>query len=732
MMFPKKIFLFFVLMFYLVISHASTEAGKNSAVLLNTDIYPYEISVDGEQILPQIFFFNTDIGKDTYLKPQMEMARKAGIHIYSFPLRVPMKYPTNEPNYQVGEKLLNKFIAIDQDAMFIVRLAIGPNGYWKEFYKKNEQNKNEYFTYYDGSKSNYVSFASNYFYEPTSEQLRKIVAYYEKKYGKHILAYHVAPDLSEMFDTSYRRKGPDYSIPNMQKFREYLKKKYINIDALRKAWGNNQVDFQNASLPQPPSTRFPMRTVQDKCINVFYKPVQEQAWVDYSQFYSELISDHVIRWCEIVKEVTGGKKLTVAFYGYLFSLPGSFSGHLNLSEILQNQNVDIVCSPISYSDRMAGGAGSFMAPVDSVILHKKLWINEDDTRTYAVDRKMLKDRRFVIDGKEETLGIIDRNLANILAHGCGIWWMDLHACGMFNSQSVWELIAKRKKLFENSTQPKKNYSASVQLIVDEKSKFYFADDFAFQRNVLHKIQSSLKMTSATVEVYMLNDYLAGITPRADMVVFSSTFRMTSAQAAKLKARLEKDKSHCIWCFLPGYIGDDGKYSIDNVERLTGFKLMLVPGSISSCGISRDFKSLKWNTGPYELNLSERPVIMPSAYYKILAKYVSDGKASAAMRVKNGVYTFFIGSPGGDENLFRAMLKLSGIHLWTDKPALVQRNNKYLFIYTGKAGRISVNIPSGVSLKALDADIVEERYNRIELKLNETGSAWLRYLEDAKK
>lgn len=721
--------LLYTLIFLSGVSQAAIEPVENAIIRLDTSAYPYEFSVNGKKVLPQVFFFNTDIRNDTYLKPQVEMAKKAGIHIYSFPLQVPMKYPVNEPDYSRGEELLDKFIAIDPDARFIVRLVIGPNNYWKEFHKKNEQNASAYFTYYDGTTSSYVSFASKAFYDPTSEQLRKIVSYYEKKYGSHMLGYHVAPNLSEMFDTSYRRKGADYSEPNTEAFRTYLEKSYKNIGELRKAWGDKQVDFKNAKVPSPAENRFPMRTVQDRRINVFYKPVEERAWIDYSKFYSELISDHVIRWSRIVKEVTDGKKLTVAFYGYLFSLPGSFCGHFNLTEILQNQDIDVVCSPISYSARGTGGDGSFMAPVDSVILHKKLWINEDDTRTHVIDRKIYKNPGYEITANEgETLGVIDRNLASILAHGCGTWWMDLHACGTFNSQSIWDLIEKRHELFENSKQVEKNYAASVQLIVDEKSRFYIADDYGFQRNVLPKIQSSLRKTSATVEIYMLNDYLSGETPRADMVVFADTFKLTSAQATALKVRLAKDKSHCIWCFLPGYIGDNDKYSLKNVEELTGFNLKIRPGKISSQGIRGAFKQLQWNTGPYELDLYERPVVQPSAEYQIFAQYVSDGKASSAMRVQRGIYTFFLGSPGGDENLFRAMLKVAGVHLWTEKPAVVQRNNKYISLYTGKAENLSVNIPEGIEVQALDAEIVEERKNTIELKLNETGSAWLKYME----
>lgn len=118
-------------------------ANDRGSVRLNTDLFPYNFNVDGKATLPQMFFFNTDIGNHTYLRPQVEMAAKAGVHIYSFPLWVPMKYPTDEPDFAHPEKLLEKFIAVDPEAKFLVRLVLGPNWSWKEYREKSASNSGE-------------------------------------------------------------------------------------------------------------------------------------------------------------------------------------------------------------------------------------------------------------------------------------------------------------------------------------------------------------------------------------------------------------------------------------------------------------------------------------------------------------------------------------------------------------------------------------------------------------
>ncbi len=268
-------------------------------------MFPYRFNVDGKATLPQIFFFNTDKGDDTYLRPQVEMAARAGVHIYSFPLSVPMKHPTDEPNFAHAESLLEKFIAIDPEAKFLVRLVLGPNWSWKKYREQNASNAGEYTRYADGTTSNTVSFASEDFLEPTSIQLRKIVRHFENKYPERMLVYHVASGHSEFFDIGYRPKGPDYSVANTAAFRKYLRERYQDVEALRKAWGDDSVSFDNGVLPMPEKGRFPMRLVLDRRVRAFYRPVEERAWIDYSQFYSKLMSDHVIRWCRIVKDKTG-------------------------------------------------------------------------------------------------------------------------------------------------------------------------------------------------------------------------------------------------------------------------------------------------------------------------------------------------------------------------------------------------------------------------------------------
>jgi hypothetical protein len=423
-------------------------ANDKSFSKLNTGVFPYNFNVDGNATLPQIFFFNTDKGDYTYLRPQVEMAVKAGVHIYSFPLSVPMKYPTDEPNFAHAAHLLERFIAIDPQAKFLVRLVLGP---------------------------------------------------------------------------------------------------------------------------------------------------------------------------------------------------------------------------------------------------------------------------------------IDRNIANVLSHGAGIWWMDLGASGMFNSQDVWDLIDQRQRFFRKSTEAGKSYSANVQLIVDEESKTYLADDYSFDRSVLHNVLSALNRSSATVESYLFSDYVSGKTPTADLVVFANTFKMSAEQMTAVQTRLARDRSHRAWCFLPGYIDADGNYDTANVEELTGFAVYLRPGKVGTRGIYGNFEGVTWNAVANNLDLEERPVVGGEGC-TVIGQYTSDGLPSCAMKLSNGIYSFYLGSPGANAELFRRILKTAGVHMWTDQRAVVTRNNKYLFVYTGNEDELTLNVPEGIQLKTTRGEAVRTIANRVSLSMDKTGVQWFEYTE----
>ena len=346
--------------------------------------------INEKPVLPLIFWFN--VGTSTnYLKlfqdPQVKMAAQSGIHIYGLLIYFPRAADGISIDFAAAEKYLDTFIKIDPQAVFFLRAFPWPTPLWKDW---KEVPRSEMMIFDDGTTSApHISIASDYFARSFREETTRIVSHFESSpYAKRMLGYHLGGPEFEMFPPCYTEKGPDYSMASQRLFRKWLTDKYKTDEALGKAWGNPKVTLANAMIPRPEKGRFPMRGIGDGSpIKAFYSIPGEQDWVDYSDYYSDLVASRVIDWAQTVKKASGGRKLNMFCQGYIFEIGGSFSGHYALDKVLSCPEVDVLMSPVSYAVRQLGEPAGFMSPVDSVSARGKLWLSEDDMRTAFIDKK---------------------------------------------------------------------------------------------------------------------------------------------------------------------------------------------------------------------------------------------------------------------------------------------------------------------------------------------------------
>ena len=105
--------------------------------------------------------------------------------------------------------------------------------------------------------------------------------------------------------------------------------------------------------------------------------------------------------------------------------------------MLDCPDIDVLCSPISYFDRGIGGSAPAMTAAESVALAGKMWLFEDDTRTYLGSGEFPGN----YDGAKdlaETQTMLRRNVAQEATRNFATWWMDLGMTGWFNDPRMWE------------------------------------------------------------------------------------------------------------------------------------------------------------------------------------------------------------------------------------------------------------------------------------------------------
>ena len=113
--------------------------------------------------------------------------------------------------------------------------------------------------------------------------------------------------------TYYRRERLDYSSAMLKYFRDFLKKKYKSIKALRSAWNDKLVTFKNATIPSV-SQRRPQTTKAPRLSKYIYENMKKMRKVtDFNKCYSDVIGSLLNDMGAAIKKA-GSRRILVGAY----------------------------------------------------------------------------------------------------------------------------------------------------------------------------------------------------------------------------------------------------------------------------------------------------------------------------------------------------------------------------------------------------------------------------------
>jgi hypothetical protein len=157
------------------------------------------------------------------------------------------------------------------------------------------------------------------------------------RFGRHIFGWCLSGLHTEEFYhwacSTERLAG--YSAPTAEAFRQWLRRKYGSVSALRTAWGQEDVDFDTVHVP----TRQERLDIGD---GVFRRMDQRNVVVFYL-FWNELIPETIQYFAQAAKEADEGRHVVGAFYGYLYEFAGDPS-----SGIMPSRDSSRATSSISW------------------------------------------------------------------------------------------------------------------------------------------------------------------------------------------------------------------------------------------------------------------------------------------------------------------------------------------------------------------------------------------------
>ncbi len=655
-------------------SIVQTPAWPECSILSGSDGAP-AIVVNGQPLPPILFAGNNQFNRDEVLLEQLRLAAQAGTPF--FVIEYSLEWSRSDEEVL---ELISKFRAAHPKGYFFLRIWMNPNREWLN------QNPDERIQKSDGTITNFVAPASQKWLAEAGEQLRKrIELLLDSPHGEYFIG--AAPMHLNTAEWFYPEANDfmDYSPANLQGFRVWLKDKYGDTITLQQAWGDDSISLNTVEIPTPEQ-----RTATAPGMGLFRDPVLHRPAMDLQQYQSEKIVDAILYFARVIKDTTHRRALAGSFYGYLMEINNNgpralaHSGHLALGKLLESPDIDILMAPYSYFQRSLGEPGNLHLPADSVALHGKLLIVEEDTFTHMAmepaEGLIAPGWRERTHSANETLAIAQRNVANFLMHGAGVWFFDLLSDGRWNDPDFWQ----KTSLFHDMVYSLWNspyYTPEIVFVMDELSVHTLgANTYPLLNNSLSHWRAELSRVGAPVGYYLQSD-LMRLPSSTRLIILANAYKLSNEETQWLDAYVEAG-GVVLYTHAAGMI-NDSQFNTTQMTELSGMPVLQmknpVPVHLQVEGedVVHNIDNNSWEPGFY-IDLSEN--LQESSNIEILCRYAENDEISAAVRAHGEGRIAYTATPRLPVSALQRLCDLAGVHRFRDTPGMVGIVGAYLIVH----------------------------------------------------
>jgi len=457
------------------------------------------------------FAYMSYLGEKKYYK---EIAA-TGIHLYCFPaylgdsginagsgigpFRTSVWIGENKYDFSSITEDFKKIIESDPQAKIIIRFYLDPPLWWEKL------NADASCQLADGSTFRQC-FASEKWKKETGKAFEHCMNWLlNSPYSKHLVGIHVAAGRTEEW-LYHAQQRNDINPARIDAFRKWLRNKYKgDVIYLQKAWRDSFVSF---------NTAFP-GNINEVRTNRWRDPEREQNIIDTYQFHAEILEENIEYFCGIVKETSKRALLTGCFYGYHYYVTDPGAGHGALAKLLQCKDLDYLSSPNTYN-RVIGEDWPTMSAIQSIQMHGKLWLAENDTRTSITT--LLKEKAPEIappgqyesgvwlgpEDMETSVSFLWKNAGRMLTQGYGGWWFDMWG-GWFSDPKLLYVLGKTKDFYTSYPQDRgEKMQSQVCVISDEQLCFWDASYGNLTEQILSN-RYPLAKTGAPYDLFLRTD-----------------------------------------------------------------------------------------------------------------------------------------------------------------------------------------------------------------------------------
>jgi beta-galactosidase len=614
------------------------------------------------------------------LEAQVRMAAGARIDFVSFPIDMPWPAPGQPVNWSSVDNVCTQILAANPRALLLPRFGCDPPDWWRKAHPEADM------TWEDGSHQHHAVVASPLYRREAAARVAALVEHLEEKFGDHMAGYHpCGQNTGEWFyQDTWEKLLNGYAPADTNAWRAWLRDRYTTDAALQAAWHDPAATRDSAAIPTPAQRRAspngPLR-----------EPATEKQLIDFAAFQQQAMADLVCELAHAVRQSSHGRKLVVFFYGYVFEfgtirLGPATCGHYALRRVLDCPDIDMLCSPISYYDRGIGASAPAMTAAESVALAGKMWLYEDDTRTYLGTGEFPGQ----FDGatnQAETLTMLRRNVAEEATRNFATWWMDLAMTGWFNDPALWEEMKRLDAVDRIFLEKPIPYRPEVAAVIDERSMLETsAGAWPVTEQCIYQVRRPLGRMGAPYGQYLLDDVVRGRV-HAKLNVFLNAWQLS---AEERRALLRHTRGTCrVWCYAPG-LHDGAETSPKAMQELTAFRLGEVSPAKAQATPTDRGKQLGLHT-PFGVDAAVKPLFaaVDASADEILARY-PDGSAAVALRHTRDGDSLFVGAPGLTSDLLRLAARRANVHLYTDTDCNVYANGPIVALHASQDGPITVD------------------------------------------
>jgi hypothetical protein len=645
-----------------------------------------ELLVNGEPRLPLWFFVNTEVAEEPEVgleiaRREIRQAYEAGVRFFTVLSHLPWKTRSGERRFDLLDDILGFVAENAPEALVLPRLIFSPPASW-------ERNNPEEMTLYPDGETGDVSIASRAFWEGEADgALRAAVEHVaEGPHAHRVFGFYL--EHGEWFFEKGR--GYDTSEANQRGFRAWLKARYKNnLVALRAAWQDGAVTFDSAQVPPYPAPAG----------STLFLTGRERRWADFHEYGSDAVAGVITRLARAVKEASGGRSAVAVSYGYTLELARNNSGHDALREVLDSPHVDILTGPVSYGGRMPGGSAPLPAPVESVHLAGKLWVSEDDTKTFLARRETPDAYNPKVNTPEGTLAVHARNFGAAVAHGAGVSWMDLWGEGWLDDRDTWQGLGRLLRLGGEIAARRREGTIAyrepdVAVIVDERSYGAVRQDEHVLGHLISYQRDALLRSGARIGFYLQSDLLRPDFPKGPkLLLFLNAFRLPADVRAAIQERHAADGRTLAWVFGPGAL-EEG--ALSELTDVIGMQLRLQPwGSKTGTQVTDGRSPLT------ELMRGQRfgdegranpsfTVSDPKA--QVFGEYAQSGNPSLAVRRHARWQSVFIGEMTLPVPLLRGLYRLAGVPVYTVDDDVAWIADGLICLHSAPGGGTTLYLP----------------------------------------